>query len=148
MRPVVPERLDRRERDQLDDRDVRELLNSASYSPGQVISNGTLPKGVSETNLGLPVISPVLTSLNTVGTALINTGPIVGLTASNRDYGFQIFSVFTDFGTPAGGGTPARPGFSGVQGSSGGLLIGNSTALVPSAHGYATRGLLVVPPLL
>ena len=45
------------------------------------------------------------------------TGPIVGLTASNSDYVNQIFSIFTDFGTPAAGGIPARPGFSGLQDS-------------------------------
>ena len=48
---------------------------------------------------------------------MVDTGPIVGLTASNSDYANQIFSIFTDFGTPAAGGIPARPGFSGVQGS-------------------------------
>ena len=34
----------------------------------------------------------------------------MGLTASNSDYDNQIFSAFTDFGTPAAGGIPARPG--------------------------------------
>ena len=53
----------------------------------------------------------------TIQAGAVNTGPIVGLTASNPTYGNQIFSVFTDFGTPSGGGIPARPGFSGVQGS-------------------------------
>ncbi len=66
----------------------------------------------------------MLTNTNTVTTAAVNTGPIVGLTASNASYDNQIFSVFTDFGTPAGGGIPARPGYSGVQGSDGNLLIG------------------------
>ena len=39
----------------------------------------------------------------------------MGLTASNSDYDNQIFSIFTDFGTPAAGGIPARPGISGIQ---------------------------------
>ena len=50
------------------------------------------------------------------GTSL-NLGPQGGLTASNPDYGNEVFSAFTDFGTPAGPGIPAVPGFSGVQGS-------------------------------
>ena len=55
----------------------------ASYSPGQVISNGTLPTGVSETNLGKPVVSTVPTIVGTLTSAEVHTGPIVGLTASN-----------------------------------------------------------------
>ena len=65
----------------------------------------TLPTGVSQTNLGVPVLTQVLTNFNSVMTASVATGPIVGLTASNSDYGNQIFSVFTDFGTPAGAGS-------------------------------------------
>src|SRR6185312_5671802 len=91
-------------------------FSSSAYSPGQVISNANLPKGVTETNLGLPVVSRVENTLTTVNTDIVNTGPIIGLTASNAQYGNQVFSVFTDFGTPAGGGIPARPGYSGVQG--------------------------------
>ena len=101
-------------------------FNSSAYSPGQVISNSTLPNGVTQTELGLPVITDVLSNINSVNVAAVNTGPILGLTASNASYGNQIFSVFTDFGTPAGGGIPARPGYSGVQGSDGDLLIGLS----------------------
>ena len=81
------------------------FFNSNAYSPGQVISNGTLPKGVTPTG-------------NSLGT-------IVGLTEANADYLSPVYSAFTDFGTPAQGGIPARPGASGVQGSNGELLIGD-----------------------
>ncbi len=102
-------------------------FDSSVYSPGQVISNATLPGGVSETALGLPVASTVLSQDTTITAGLVHTGPIVGLTASNASYNHQIFSVFTDFGTPAGGGIPARPGYSGVQDSNGDLFIGATT---------------------
>ncbi len=94
-------------------------FESTSYSPGQVISNSVLPTGVSQTNLGEPVLTQVLTNTNSVTTKSVSTGPIVGLTSSNSYYGNQTFSVFTDFGTPAAGGIPAVPGYSGVQGSDG-----------------------------
>jgi hypothetical protein len=110
-------------------------FQSTSYSPGQVISNATLPTGVTETNLGLPVDASVVTTHGTTTTATVNTGPIVGLTASNSDYDNQIFSVFTDFGTPAAGGIPARPGNSGVQGSNGGLLIGEGFTIPATVPG-------------
>ena len=109
----------------------RSYFSSSSYSPGQVISNGTLPKGVTQTNLGLPTIGSTTTINGTTFTGLIDTGPIVGLTASNADYGNEIFSIFTDFGTPAAGGIPARPGNSGIQGSALGELLdraGNHTS--------------------
>ena len=54
-----------------------------SYSPGQVISNSNLPTGVSETELGEPVVANVPTVPGTIGATLVNTGPIVGLTAAN-----------------------------------------------------------------
>ncbi|MFO0909641.1 MAG: hypothetical protein U0794_15015 [Isosphaeraceae bacterium] len=80
------------------------FFDSNAYSPGQVITNGSiLPTGVGETGMTL--------------------GPIVGLTTSNPDYVSRIYSAFTDFGTPAAGGIPANPGFSGVQGLNGELLI-------------------------
>ena len=94
-------------------------FQSSSYSPGQVISNATLPTGVTRDrtwacrSVGVDGHRPT----ERPSPRLINTGPIVGLTASNSDYDNQIFSIFTDFGTPAAGGIPARPGFSGVQGS-------------------------------
>ncbi len=116
-------------------------FNSSVYSPGQVISNdNNLPAGVSETNLGLPVSTDYLNNNNTVAVTTVNTGPIIGLTASNATYGNQIFSVFTDFGTPAGGGIPARPGFSGVQESGdGSLFIGiGANASGTLATGAAT----------
>ncbi len=119
-------------------------FNSSQYSPGQVISNATLPTGVTQTNLGLPVGTAVLPTNNTVvAGATVHTGPILGLTASNATYGNQIFSVFTDFGTPASiingqVNIPARPGYSGVQESSDGqLFIGigtnNETTLAAGA---------------
>ncbi len=76
-------------------------FNSTQYSPGQVISNATLPTGVTQTNLGEPVITQVLTNVNSVITTGVATGPIVGLTSSNIYYDNQTFSVFTDFGMPA-----------------------------------------------
>ncbi len=107
-------------------------FNSSSYSPGQVISNSTLPTGVSETDLGLPVIGNTLGANGSFVTTGVATGPIVGLTASNSDYDNEIFSAFTDFGTPAAGGIPASPGFSGIQGSDGELLIGQTETALPS----------------
>ena len=76
-----------------------------AYSPGQTISNATLPTGVSQTGM--------------------NLGTIVGMTEANADYISPVYSAFTDFGTPAAGGIPANPGESGVQGSNGELLIGS-----------------------
>ena len=81
------------------------FFNANAYSPGQTISNSTLPKGVSQTGLTL--------------------GTIVGMTEANADYFSPVYSAFTDFGTPAAGGIPATPGESGVQGSNGELLIGS-----------------------
>ncbi len=110
-------------------------FNASSYSPGQVISNSSLPTGVSQTNLGEPVITEILNNFGTGVATGVATGPIVGLTSSNIYYGNQTFSVFTDFGTPSGGGISAVPGFSGVQGSDGNLLINNllSTTLAANA---------------
>ena len=76
-------------------------FQSSSYSPGQVISNSTLPTGVSQTDLGEPIVSQQMP--NTAGTIVptsVITGPIVGLTAANTDYSSPIYSIFTDFGTP------------------------------------------------
>ncbi len=116
-------------------------FQSSSYSPGQVISNATLPTGVSETDLGLPVATSVVTANGTPTTAIVNTGPIVGLTASKSDYDNEIFSIFTDFGTPAAGGIPARPGISGVQGSDGELLIGQGVTLPTASPQTGTTDL-------
>ena len=99
-------------------------FQSSSYSPGQVISNSTLPTGVSQTELGDPVIALVPDAAGTIVGASVATGPIVGLTAANTDYTSPVYSIFTDFGTPAAGQIPATPGFSGIQGSDGELLIG------------------------
>ncbi len=118
-------------------------FQSSSYSPGQVISNSTLPTGVSETELGLPTVGSTANAFGTIFNGDIDTGPIVGLSASNSDYDNQIFSAFTDFGTPAAGGIPARPGDSGVQGSDGTLLIGEGVvqpAALPATGNTDTLG--------
>ena len=46
------------------------------------------------------------------------------MTATSVDYLSPVYSAFTDFGTPSPRGHPRAPGFSGVQGSNGELLIG------------------------
>ena len=99
-------------------------FSSTGYSPGQIISNSTLPAGVTQTELGLTLGADVFNSAGTVVGATVTTGPIVGLTAANSDYTSPIYSIFTDFGTPAAGQIPATPGYSGIQGSDGDLLIG------------------------
>ncbi|HKM52940.1 MAG TPA: S8 family serine peptidase, partial [Isosphaeraceae bacterium] len=80
------------------------FFNANQYSPGQTLSNGTLPKGVSQTGMTL--------------------GTIVGMTEANAEYTSPVYSAFTDFGTPAIGGIPGTPGSSGIQGSNGELQIG------------------------
>ena len=102
-------------------------FQSSSYSPGQVISNSTLPTGVSQTDLGEPVTGLVPDSAGTIVAASVATGPIVGLTAANANYTSPVYSIFTDFGTPAAGNIPSTPGFSGIQGSNGDLLIGGGS---------------------
>ena len=72
------------------------FFNANGYSPGTPISSTTLPTGVTQTNLAL--------------------GPQVGLTAANNEYPSPVYSAYTDFGTPAGPGIQAVPGYSGVQG--------------------------------
>ncbi|MCA1685226.1 MAG: hypothetical protein LC745_04445, partial [Planctomycetia bacterium] len=84
------------------------FFNANAYSPGQVVSTTTLPKGV-------------------VQTGLIN-GPITGLTAANIDYTSRVYGTFTDFGTPGANGIPAQPGFSGVEGINGDFLLGGAVA--------------------
>ncbi len=88
-------------------------FQSSSYSPGQVISNATLPTGVTQTDLGTPTIAPTVLTQSVppaslpLTNQLINTNIIVGLTAANSDYNGQnspvgsagpIFSAFTNFG--------------------------------------------------
>ncbi|WP_165065201.1 hypothetical protein [Paludisphaera rhizosphaerae] len=88
-------------------------FNSNEYSSGQVISNASsLPKGVSETGL--------------------SAGTIAGITQANIDYFSPLYSIFTDFGTPSGGGIVATPGVSGVQGSNGELLIAGPASYDPT----------------
>ncbi len=99
------------------------FFNANGYSPGQTISNGTLPTGVTQTGL--------------------TEGTIVGMTEANADYISPVYSAFTDFGTPAAGLIPATTGLSGVQGSNGELLIGSglpatSTSLTLDQQGAAS----------
>src|SRR5271166_3541201 len=113
------------------------FFNANAYSPGQVISNSTLPTvqstfptGVSPTGLGEPVVgSTIVTQGTSAGTLLsttVHTGTIVGMTEADADYISPVYSAFTDFvETPATSTTPAAPGVSGVQGSNGELLIGS-----------------------
>ena len=82
-----------------------------------MISNATLPTGVTRDEPGLAGRRVDGHDQRNDVQRSDRTGPIVGLTASNSDYANEIFSVFTDFGTPAAGGIPARPGDSGIQGS-------------------------------
>ena len=62
-------------------------FQSSSYSPGQVISNSTLPTGVTQTELGEPVVAAVPdTATERSWRPAWPPGPIVGLTAANSDY--------------------------------------------------------------
>lgn len=84
------------------------MFDANGYQPGQSITGGALPKGVSET--------------------LMNLGPAVGITGANSIYASKVYTAFSDFGEPGiPGFSPPIPGFSGLQGSSGGLLIQNNT---------------------
>ncbi len=101
-------------------------FNANQYTPGQVISNATLPTGVE--------------------TTAMTAGPQVGLTAANPNYVSPIYSTFTDFGTPAAGGIPAAPGVSGIQGLNGDLPLSTLNAagdigavIVPGATAPATQ---------
>jgi hypothetical protein len=106
------------------------FFDANAFTPGANISGSTLPAGVTETELGAPLVGA---NANNV----VDTGPIVGLTASNIDYGSSIYSIFTDFGTPSGGGITGNPGFSGVQGLDGDLLIGSNQFIANAAGGQA-----------
>src|SRR5208282_3879062 len=127
------------------------FFNANAYSPGQTISNSTLPQGVSETGLGEPVVGSTLvtqgTSAGTLLSTNVNTGPIVGMTEANADYISPVYSAFTDFGTPATPTALAAPGYSGVQGyKNGELLIGSglpatTTSLTLDQAGAVTTDL-------
>ncbi|HEX8199301.1 MAG TPA: hypothetical protein VF590_02355, partial [Isosphaeraceae bacterium] len=82
------------------------FFDASSFRPGQDLNTAGLPQGAFPTSLTF--------------------GPQTGFAPANADYGSSIYATFTDFGTPAEpvGGNPAFPGFSGVQGLGGGLLIG------------------------
>jgi hypothetical protein len=79
------------------------FFNANQYRPGQNISSPALPFGMTQTGLSF--------------------GPQTALVSANTDYISPVYSTFTDFGTPSGGGIPQSPGLSGVQGLNGELLI-------------------------
>ncbi len=79
------------------------FFDANRYRPGQNISSQALPFGLTQT--------------------AFFEGPQTGLTSANTDYLSPVYSSFTDFGTPQGGGIPARPGLSGVEGFGGELPI-------------------------
>ena len=96
---------------------------------------------MSQTELGVPLQGVQVTNAagSSIVTTSVATGPIVGLTAANTNYSSPIYSIFTDFGTPAAGLIPATPGYSGIQGSNGQLLIGDgSVAVAPTTGGTAS----------
>jgi hypothetical protein len=82
------------------------FFNANAFTPGQNVTPTSLPAGVAP----LPGF---------------NLGPQVGFTAANSDYVSPDYSGYTNFGTPAGGGIPAAPGQSGLQGIGGDLPIGS-----------------------
>ncbi len=110
------------------------FFNANAFTGGANITNTTaLPTGVTTTDLGTPVEDRSGSSSD------IQTYPIVGMTASNIDYPSPVYSIFTNFGTPSGGGISANPGDSGVQGLNGSLLIG-SDQYVANANGGTSLG--------
>ena len=52
----------------------RAVLQLDRYSPGQVISNATLPTGVTETDLGLPVVGSTTNNVGTIFNGLSTPG--------------------------------------------------------------------------
>ncbi|WP_158633525.1 S8 family serine peptidase [Tautonia sociabilis] len=69
-----------------------------------------------------------------VSTTPLTYGPQVALASANSDYASDVYSAFTDFGQPAiSGFSPALPGYSGLQGLNGNLLIGNGNGVNDSA---------------
>ena len=153
--PVVPERADRRQRDQLDlaARSPRSTSTRAVYSPGQVISNSTLPTGVTQTDLGVPVVTHVLTNHeHGRDDAAVDTGPIVGLTARTPTTTTRSSRSSPTSARRPAGGIPAAPGYSGVQGSDGDLLIGQDrrqrrTLAARRIDRHAAGGHHAVPPV-
>ncbi len=103
-------------------------FDSNQYTPGVPVSSATnFPNGVKQTGL--------------------TYGVETGLTGANSNYASLVYDTFADFGTPAfppttGNPFPAQPGYSGVQGLGGDLLInlGNNpnqlaaTQLAPVAN--------------
>ncbi len=84
------------------------FFDANAYRPGQNLSTlttATLPFGISQTGLTF--------------------GPQTGLVSANIDYISPVFSTFTDFGTPNGGGLLGSTGFSGIQGLGGEFPINN-----------------------
>ncbi len=85
------------------------FFNANQFLPGTDLndanSSTSLPKGVQTTG--------------------IYFGPQTGLTdvSTNGRYQSPVYATFSDFGTPPATGVPGQPGFSGVQGLLGDLLI-------------------------
>ncbi len=92
--------------------DTAIFFNANQFVPGQPLDGLILPTGAQLTPLTF--------------------GPQVGLTSANSIYPSPVYSAFTDFGLPAGGGIPATPGLSGVQGLAGNLLINNGAPIIAS----------------
>ena len=87
------------------------------YPPGQNVG-ATLPTGVTPT--------------------FFNAGPQLGFASTSFVYPSPVYSVFTDFGTPTGGGIAGQPGASGVQGLGGEFLINNGAFPTPLTPPPAT----------
>ncbi len=102
------------------------FFDANAFSPGQDLVGPTLPRGVFRTDL--------------------NLGPEVGLTSANRNYLSRVYSAFTDFGTRGiPGFSPAIPGFSGVQGVNGELLIGAGTPPVAFSENPDAESAITTP---
>ena len=79
------------------------FFDANNFQPGQNITTGIPPAGVT----GTP----------------FSAGPQLGFTSTSFVYPSPVYSVFTDFGTPSGGGIAGQPGSSGIQGLGGDFLI-------------------------
>ncbi len=99
------------------------FFDANAFRPGGDVRGTQIPAGVSGTGMTL--------------------SPQVALTEANTSYASQIYSVFSDFGTPAGGGIPSVPGLSGVQGLGGELLINPNNTTIVGANSVAGT----TPPL-
>ena len=96
------------------------FFDANEVAGASVINGAPFPVGVSPTRL--------------------TYGPQVALASTNSDYASPVYSTFTDFGLPAiPGFSSPTPGYSGIQGLNGQLLIGNGdttdTSATPDAEG-------------